>query len=118
MQQSGNWNENARKEELASSSNDEEVENELSGEASNFGEKEKTITEVIEDDPNEILFPNPIAESGQATEVELRRQGPNRRQLAMNSRKKRKEKLSLKRSQFKERRAVRCQKEKHDRDKW
>ena len=54
---------------LASSSSEEE-ENELSGEASNFGEKEKTITEVIEDDPNEILFPISIAESGQATEVE------------------------------------------------
>ena len=57
---------------LASSSSEEEeeVENELSGETSNFGEKEKAITEVTENDPNKILYPNPVAESGQVTEAE------------------------------------------------
>ena len=55
---------------LASSSSEKEVENETSGEASSSGEKEKTITEVIGDDPNEILYPNLIEESWQATEVE------------------------------------------------
>ena len=48
---------------LASSSSEKEVENETSGEASSSGEKEKTITEVIGDDPNEILYPNLIEES-------------------------------------------------------
>ena len=74
MQQSGDWKKSGRKEQDSTSiimvKRRRRCQNEIGAEVRSQAEKDQTSTEATEDDPNEMLYANPIPESEQVTDVE------------------------------------------------
>ena len=74
MQQSDDWKESGRKEKDSTSiiivKRRRKCRNEIGGEVRSQAENAQTSTEATEDDPNEMLYPNPIPKTEQVTDVE------------------------------------------------